>query len=171
MRAGAAGAGNMHTSCAAAFNPKVWTCATAPRKTVFSEFASCAGLPVPAPPFAQRGATIPDANPRAKFLRELWKSVPRLRPLGLDAPSIPCAADPGPAAHRESPGRVGVLQRRARRWHDRAARWRSSSRIVGRPAVRSCTGSHKTCRVTCDCRYSKSYSRSRTSVNWFPPKW
>ncbi len=64
----------MHTSCAAAFNPKVWTCATAPRKTVFSEFASCAGLPVPAPPFAQRGSTIPDANPRAKFLRELWKS-------------------------------------------------------------------------------------------------
>ncbi|MET3471762.1 hypothetical protein ABIC78_002287 [Novosphingobium sp. 1529] len=40
-----------------------------------------------------------------------------------------------------------------------------------RPAVRSCTGSHKTCRVTCDCRYSKIYSRSRASANWFPPKW
>ena len=26
-----------------------------------------AGLPVPAPPFAQRAATIPDANPLAKF--------------------------------------------------------------------------------------------------------
>lgn len=63
----------MHTSCAAAFNPEVWTYASAPRKTVFSELAWSAGLPVPALPFAQRGATIPDANPRAKFLRELWK--------------------------------------------------------------------------------------------------
>lgn len=57
----------MLTACAAAFHPKVWTCATAPRKTVFSEFAGSAGLPVPAPPFAQRAATIPDANPLAKF--------------------------------------------------------------------------------------------------------
>lgn len=80
----------MHTSCAAAFNPEVWTYASAPRKTVFSEFTSCAGLPVPALPFAQRGATIPDANPRAKFLRELWKKRDaRLQLAGEDAQKVP----------------------------------------------------------------------------------
>jgi hypothetical protein len=37
--------------------------------------------------------------------------------------------------------------------------------------VRSCIGSHKTCRVTCDSRYSKSFSRSHAPVNCFHPKW
>ncbi len=78
----------MLTACAAAFNPRVWTCATAPRKTVFSELAWSAGLPVPAPPFAQRGATIPDANPRAKFLRELWKKPGRAFSLGARMPHL-----------------------------------------------------------------------------------
>jgi len=64
----------MPVTCVAAFNPKVWTYAATPRKTEFSEFALQAGLPVPALPFAQRDITIPDANPCAKFLRELWKS-------------------------------------------------------------------------------------------------
>lgn len=32
-----------------------------------SELLARAGLPVPAPPFAQRAATISDANPLAKF--------------------------------------------------------------------------------------------------------
>lgn len=31
------------------------------------ELLARAGLPVPAPPFAQRAATIPDANPLAKL--------------------------------------------------------------------------------------------------------
>lgn len=37
----------MLTACAAAFNPKVWTYATAPRKTVFSEFALVSGITSP----------------------------------------------------------------------------------------------------------------------------
>lgn len=57
----------MSVTCAAAFHPKAWTCATAPRKTMFPELSLLTGLPVPAPPFAQRAATIPDANPLAKF--------------------------------------------------------------------------------------------------------
>jgi len=57
----------MSVTCAAAFHPKVWTCATAPRKTMFPELSLLTGLPVPAPPFAQRATTIPDANPLAKF--------------------------------------------------------------------------------------------------------
>ena len=56
----------MPETCAAAFHPKVWTYATAPRKTVSSELASLAGLPVPALPFAQRPCTLPDANLYAK---------------------------------------------------------------------------------------------------------
>jgi hypothetical protein len=35
---------------------------------MFSELDLLTGLPVPAPPFAQRAATIPDANPLAKLL-------------------------------------------------------------------------------------------------------
>jgi hypothetical protein len=45
----------MLTACVAAFNPKVWTYTTTPRKIAFSELAWSAGLPVPALPFAQRG--------------------------------------------------------------------------------------------------------------------
>jgi hypothetical protein len=74
----------MQVTCAAAFHPKVWTYATAPRKTVFSEFVSLAGLPVPAPPFAQRSSTIADGNPRAKFLMfrtNALRSIAPKRPL------------------------------------------------------------------------------------------
>ena len=56
----------MPETCAAAFSPRAWTYAAAPRKTEFSESASLAGLPVPAPPFAQRGNWIAEASPRAK---------------------------------------------------------------------------------------------------------
>jgi len=52
----------MPETCAAVFNPKVWTCTTTPRKTVFSELISLAGLPVPALPFAQRLGRITDGN-------------------------------------------------------------------------------------------------------------
>jgi hypothetical protein len=50
----------MPETCVAVFNPKVWTCTTTPRKTVFSEHISLAGLPVPALPFAQRLGRITD---------------------------------------------------------------------------------------------------------------
>lgn len=56
----------MPTTCAAAFSPRAWTYASAPRKTEFSEFASLAGLPVPALPFAQRLNRIAEGSPPAK---------------------------------------------------------------------------------------------------------
>lgn len=57
----------MSVTCVAAFHPKVWTYATTPRKTMFSELDLLTGLPVPAPPFAQRIIMLPDRSPRAKF--------------------------------------------------------------------------------------------------------
>ncbi|GHD03861.1 hypothetical protein GCM10019060_40300 [Novosphingobium pokkalii] len=89
------------STCAAAFNPKVWTCATAPRKTAFSELFAFAGLPVPAPPFAQRDPMISDANPRAKFLRELWKSGVRAFSSRARMLKRSGAADPASAKHHE----------------------------------------------------------------------
>lgn len=56
----------MSVTCVAVFNPKVWTCTTTPRKTVFSELGLLTGLPVPALPFAQRLGRITDGNPYAK---------------------------------------------------------------------------------------------------------
>lgn len=53
----------MPVTCAAAFNPKVWTCAAAPRGDPSHLLA---GLPVPAPPCAQRGANLFPCQNRRK---------------------------------------------------------------------------------------------------------
>lgn len=56
----------MPETCAAAFNPRVWTYATTPRKTEVFRVPSLAGLPVPALSFAQRNTEVAEASPRAK---------------------------------------------------------------------------------------------------------
>jgi len=45
-------------------------------ETKVSEFASCAGLPVPAAPFAQRSYKITEPSPCAKGGRVLQQCVP-----------------------------------------------------------------------------------------------
>lgn len=57
----------MPTTCAAAFNPKVWTYAAAPRKTEVSEPHRWRGSHAPALPFAQRAPRLPPPRREAKI--------------------------------------------------------------------------------------------------------